>query len=158
METFASLSSIITLDQPDQIGIVVNNVNDMVASLQSLLGIQGFEIVDWPLKDSDPESTYYGKPAFWKMRTAFTTLGMLQIELIEPLEGKNIYKDFLEKHGPGIHHFRFTVTNFEDKLESLKKAGIQMIASGRGMRTSSRWAYFDTSEILQGVFIELRTV
>ena len=158
METLASLSSIITLEQPDQIGIVVNNVNEMVASFQSLMGIHGFEIVDWPLQNSDPESTYYGKPAYWRMRTAFTTLGNLQIELIEPLEGQSIYKDFLQKHGPGIHHFRFTVTNFEDKLEALKKAGIQMIASGRGMRTSSRWAYFDTSEILQGVFIELRTV
>jgi methylmalonyl-CoA/ethylmalonyl-CoA epimerase len=149
---------IIQLDKPDQVGIVVNCVDTTVSQFKHFFGIEGFEIVDWPLPDSDPESTYHGKPSFWRMRTAFATLGSLQIELVEPLEGDSIYKDFLVKNGPGLHHFRFTVQDFDEKVASLQKAGIQMISSGRGMRTNSRWAYFDTFDILDGVYIELRTV
>jgi methylmalonyl-CoA/ethylmalonyl-CoA epimerase len=149
---------IIQLDNPDQVGIVVNSVDFMVEQFKQLFGIDGFEIIDWPLPDSDPESTYHGKPGFWRMRTAFATLGSLQIELVEPLEGESIYKDFLEKNGPGIHHFRFTVTDFDDKCKKLQESGIQMIASGRGMRTNSRWAYFDTFDICEGMYIELRTL
>jgi methylmalonyl-CoA/ethylmalonyl-CoA epimerase len=149
---------LIQLDKPDQVGIVVNNVVEMVEQFKNLFGIAGFEIIDWPLPDSDPESTYHGKPSFWRMRTAFATLGSLQIELVEPLEGNSIYKDFLLKNGPGLHHFRFTVQDFDDKVKKLEDAGIKMISSGRGMRTNSRWAYFDTFDIFNGVYIELRTV
>lgn len=148
---------IIQLDNPDQVGIVVNSVDHMVNQFKFLFGIDGFEIVDWPLPDSNPESTYHGKPAFWRMRTAFATLGSLQVELIEPGEGASIYKDFLSKNGPGLHHFRFTVTDFDDKCQKLEAAGIKMISSGRGMRTNSRWAYFDTFDVFDGVYIELRT-
>jgi len=148
---------LINLEKPDQIGIVVNDVHLMVNQFKKLFGIDGFEIVDWPLPNSDPESTYHGKPAFWKMRTAFAKLGDLQIELIEPLEGQSIYRDFLDKNGPGLHHFRFTVDGFDEKVRTLQESGIKMISSGRGMRTNSRWAYFDTFDIFEGVYIELRT-
>jgi len=149
---------IIQLDKPDQVGIVVNSVDNMVFQFKHLFGIEGFEIVDWPLPDIAPETTYYGKPAAWRMRVAFVTLGSMQIELIEPVEGENIYKDFLSKNGPGMHHFRFTVQDFDEKVVSLQNAGIEMISTGRGMRTNSRWAYFDTFDILDGVYLELRTI
>jgi methylmalonyl-CoA/ethylmalonyl-CoA epimerase len=149
---------IIQLDEPDQIGIVVNNVDHFITQFNYLFGISGFEIIDWPIPGTDPESTYYGESAYWKMRTAFITLGTIQIEIVEPLEGRSIYKDFLEKNGPGLHHMRFTVTDFEKKVENLENAGIQMISSGKGMRSNSKWAYFDTFNILDGFYIELRTV
>jgi methylmalonyl-CoA/ethylmalonyl-CoA epimerase len=149
---------IIQLSRPDQIGLVVENVDAAVLQYSRLLGISNFEIVDWPAPGVDPESTYYGKPGRWKMRTGFATLGDMQFELIQPQEGTSIFKDALESRGPGIHHFRFTVPDFDEKAACLQKAGIQMIASGRGIHGSSHWAYFDTAELLQGVYIELRKV
>lgn len=151
-------NGIIQLDQPDQIGIVVNSVDHFIEQFKSLFGISGFEVIDWPIQGIDPESTYYGNRAYWKMRTAFIALGSIQIEIVEPLEGRSIYKDFLEKNGPGLHHLRFTVTDFDEKVNCLQKTGIQMISSGKGMRTNSKWAYFDTFNILDGIYIELRTV
>ena len=150
--------SVIQLSQPDQVGILVENVDAAVLQYSQLLGIRNFEIIDWPLPGVDPESTYYGKAARWKMRTAFSPLGNLQLELIQPVEGQSIFKDSLESRGPGIHHFRFTVSDFEEKIASLQKAGIQIISSGRGMHGGSHWAYFDTTRMLQGVYIELRKV
>jgi hypothetical protein len=86
----------------------------------------------------------------------FARQGSTQIELIEPLEGQNIWSDFLDTNGPGLHHFRLVVSDFDNKVTELEKAGIKNIASGTGAHIGSKWAYFDTSELLNGIVIELR--
>ena len=42
-----------------------------------------------------------------------------QIELIQPLEGRSIYSDFLQAHGPGLHHIRFSVEPFDAAVVAL---------------------------------------
>ena len=140
----------------DQIGIVVRDLHAMVAALEQILGIKGFRVMEWPVEGIDPQSTYHGKPGNFRLLLAFGTIGKTQIEIIQPLEGQNIYSDFLEEHGPGLHHFRLTVPDFEERVESLESSGIEKIASGTGVHVGSEWAYFDTSNLLQGVIVELR--
>jgi hypothetical protein len=141
----------------DQIGIVVRDVRDMAENLNRLLGIGPFRIFEWPIEGVDPESTYHGEPEQYRLLLGFARQGSTQIELIEPLEGQNIWSDFLDNHGPGIHHFRLVVSDFDVKVGQLEKAGIKKIASGTGAHIGSKWAYFDTSELLNGIVIELRT-
>ena len=140
----------------DQIGIVVRDLHAMVTALEQILGIKGFRVMEWPVEGIDPQSTYHGKPGNFRLLLAFGTIGKTQIEIIQPLEGQNIYSDFLEEHGPGLHHFRLTVPDFEERVESLESSGIEKIASGTGVHVGSEWAYFDTSNLLQGVIVELR--
>ena len=147
----------LNISNADQVGIIVEDLSSAILQYKSLLGIADFEVVDWPKPGTDPESTYYGKPAKFSMRVGFTQLGNLQLEIVQPLEGRSIFKDYLENHGPGLHHIRFTEKDFDKKVEQLQKAGIQMISSGRGVRSASTWAYFDTTKILGGIYIELRT-
>lgn len=147
----------VTISNADQVGIVVQDLDSAITQYRALLGISDFEVVDWPKPGVDPELTYYGKPANYKMRVAFAKMGNIQIELIEPGEGANVYTDFLESHGPGIHHIRLSEKEFDKKFKQLQNVGIQMIASGRGMRTGATWAVFDTTKQL-GIFIELREV
>jgi hypothetical protein len=147
----------LNISNADQVGIVVEDLDSAIEQFRLLLGVDNFDVVDWPKPGTDPESTYYGKPAQFKLRIAFSQLGNLQLEVIQPVEGKSIFADFLETHGPGLHHLRFSEKNFDQKVEQLKKAGIQMISSGRGVRSPSTWAYFDTTKFLGGIYIELRT-
>jgi len=147
----------LNISNADQIGIVVKDLGPALEQFKLLLGTENFDIVDWPKPGTDPESTYYGKPAQFKLRIAFTQMGNLQLEVIQPVEGKSIFADFLETHGPGLHHIRFSEKNFDQKMKQLQKAGIQMISSGRGIRSASTWAYFDTTKHLGGIYIELRT-
>jgi len=141
----------------DQIGIVVHDLHAMIDTLKQVLGIDDFRIMEWPIDGIDPEATYHGEPGNFRLLLGFATVGKTQIEIIQPLEGKNIYSDFLETHGPGLHHFRLTVPDFHEKVADMEEKGIKNIASGTGVHVGSRWAYFDTSEILQGVIVELRT-
>ncbi len=140
----------------DQIGIVVRDLRGMVALLEQILGITGFRIMEWPIEGIDPESTYHGEPGDFRLLLGFATIGKTQIELVQPLEGQNIYSDFLEEHGPGLHHFRLTVPDFEERIQDLEERGIEKIASGTGVHKGSKWAYFDTTKMLEGVIIELR--
>jgi methylmalonyl-CoA/ethylmalonyl-CoA epimerase len=140
----------------DQIGIVVHDLYSMIANLSKVLGIGPFRVMEWPLEGVDPQATYHGKPGNYRLLLAFATIGKTQLEIIQPLEGPNIYSDFLDEHGPGLHHIRLTVPDFEDKVAYLEGSGIDNIASGTGVHVGSKWAYFDTSELLEGVVVELR--
>jgi methylmalonyl-CoA/ethylmalonyl-CoA epimerase len=141
----------------DQIGIVVRDLRSMVAKLSKTLGIGDFRIMEWPLEGVDPQATYHGEPGNYRLLLAFATIGSTQLEIIQPLEGQNIYSDFLEEHGPGLHHIRLSVADFDEKAAGLQASGIKNIASGTGVHVGSKWAYFDTSELLEGVVVELRT-
>ncbi len=140
----------------DQIGIVVRDLHSFLAALKGLLGIDDFRIMEWPIEGVDPKATYHGEPGNYRLLLGFATVGKTQIELIQPLEGKNIYSDFLEEHGPGLHHFRLTVPDFESRIVTMEKSGVENIASGTGVHVGSKWAYFDTRELLGGVIVELR--
>lgn len=141
----------------DQIGIVVKDLQSFTRELTRLFGIGPFRIFEWPLEGIDPQATYHGQPGNFRLLLAFVTVGKIQLEIIQPLEGQNIYSDFLRDHGPGIHHFRLSIPGFDKGVEALINDGIKNIASGTGMHVGSRWAYFDTTSKLEGVTVELRT-
>jgi catechol 2,3-dioxygenase-like lactoylglutathione lyase family enzyme len=141
----------------DQIGLVVRDVQAMAESLQETLGIGPFRLIDWPIEGIDPQSTYHGQPRSYRIRLGFARAGAAQIELVQPLDDQSIWSDFLASHGPGLHHFRITVANFDETVEALQAAGFENIASGTGAHVGSRWAYFDTADLLEGIVIEVRT-
>lgn len=140
----------------DQVGIVVRNARAVAEQLHALLGIGPFRVLEWPIEGIDPESTFHGQPAHYSILLAFARMGALQVELVEPRQGRSVWSDFLDEHGPGLHHFRVTVSNFEETVQAWEAAGIENIASGSGVHLGSKWAYFDTSKLLDGIVIELR--
>ena len=150
-------TSLIGNAELDQIGIVVHDLYSVTQELTRLFGIGPFRIFEWPLEGVDPQATYHGQPASFRLLLAFVTVGKIQIEIVQPLEGQNIYSDFLRDHGPGLHHFRLTIPGFEQGVAALIGAGIENIASGSGVHVGSKWAYFDTTRQLGGVVVELRT-
>lgn len=141
----------------DQVGIVVRDVQATADQLHQLLGIGPFRMMEWPIAGIDPQSTYHGEPRDYRIRLGFARAGATQIELVEPLDDRSIWSDFLSSNGPGLHHFRLTVSNFDQIVGVLKASGLKEIASGTGAHIGSRWAYFDTAELLDGIVIEVRT-
>lgn len=144
------------LSKADQIGIIVRDLDEFLTQLDQLLGLRGFEIVEYPPEGQDVAITYYGEPAQYRLRMAFAHIGQFEVEVIQPLEGHSIFHDFLAEHGPGIHHLRFTEEGFDEISQELQDAGVVLMASGRGVHGPSTWAYFDTAALLQGVIIEVK--
>jgi catechol 2,3-dioxygenase-like lactoylglutathione lyase family enzyme len=128
-----------------QIGVVVKDLDKTIQLLTQVFGMGPFRTIDWPPAGrTDIEKFYYGQPGDFTARMAFTELGPVELELIQPVSGQSIWADFLEQHGGGIHHIRFNVTDMEPAVEYLAGQGIQVAQMGSGLRPGTQWANFDT--------------
>jgi len=139
----------IVLPPVHQIGLVVQDLEKTAAFYDSTFGLGPFSIV--------PEMKFdgvilRGQPTDSKVKLAFADSGPLQIELIQPLEGENIYTEFLQSGNEGLHHLGFEVDNFEGMLAKFKRRGIEPVFwKNFG---SMAFAYLDTGQI-GGVIVEL---
>ncbi len=136
-----------------QVGIVVRDLEESMERYKSLLGIEC-----WRIHEITPETnqfTYYGKPVEHSFKAAFTMLGKLMIELLEPVEGDSIYRDFLNEKGEGIHHLgHVRVDDLDQALQELEEAGFPCIETGGDRAGFHSWAYVDTTPAL-GYILEL---
>ena len=150
----SSLPAGIQLKRLVQIGIVVADRDRTTQLLTSLFGIGPFRLVEWPDR---PESKYYyrGAEQHIRIKQAFVQLGDVEVELIQPLEGRSGYQDFLDQTGGGIHHVLFEVPDIDPVIQELAKAGVTVLQSGTGIRPGTRWALMDTQNLL-GFLVELR--
>jgi len=137
-----------------QIGIVVADRKRTTELLTSLFGIGPFRFVEWPDR-AESKYAYRGVDERIRISQAFVQLGDVEVELIQPVQGRNAYKDFLDETGGGIHHVLFEVSDIDPVLRELEKSGVTVLQSGTGIRPGTRWALLDTKELL-GFLVELR--
>lgn len=88
---------------PVQIAWVTADLNATETALTGVLGVRKW--VRLP-EVHFPSNTcrYHGEPADFVASISLSYLGDMQLELIEPVSGPNIYSDFLRDSGPGLHH------------------------------------------------------
>ncbi len=82
---------------------------------------------------------------FFATRFVYTKIGDLQLQLVQPGEGKTIYKEFLEKKGEGVFHIGFEVADIGMVDKQLTEDGLKILSSGR-RDDGSGFSYYDTRE------------
>jgi len=90
--------------------------------------------------------TVHGKEVDYDMdlRMSDNDMGGLRIELIQPLRGRTIYDEFLEKHGEGAHHVCYNVEDLDKEIADMASRGYQVTQTGT--TGTVKWAYFDTDK------------
>lgn len=138
-----------------QVGIVVRDAEAAVRAWTERFKLGPAKIVDWPPPGSNLEETrtYHGQPGNFRMRLAFLETASVQLEFIEPLEGNNIYSDWLEEHGEGLHHLLFHVTDPEMVAVGIDAPVMQ--SGGSTLNPGAIWRYLDTQAML-GCIVELK--
>lgn len=132
----------------DQVAIVVRDIEKAVKHLSSLWNMGPFRF-----QESDvPDAILHGKQTPLRAKLAFVQAGPIELELIEPGEGENIYREFLRAKGEGVHHFRLMVSDIESEVAKWVERGIGVLQSADTPRV--RFAYMDTEGII-GIIIEL---
>ncbi len=133
------------------LGLVVKDMDKAVEYYRSL-GATEFEPEFLFNHDTFPELKQSGKlfegPV--KVRFRYTKVGPEAIELIAPIEGETLYKQFLETNGEGIQHIAFTVDDLDREIKKMEERGIPVILCDR----RASFAYFDTRKV-GGIIIEL---
>jgi methylmalonyl-CoA/ethylmalonyl-CoA epimerase len=94
------------------------------------------------------------KPSDYDMdlRLARGDMGGMGLELIQPLKGRSVYGEFLDKKGEGIHHIAFGVDDLDAEIADMEKRGFKVIQTGAF--GTAKFAYFE-SEKPGGMLIEL---
>jgi 4-hydroxyphenylpyruvate dioxygenase-like putative hemolysin len=135
--------------QADQVGVIVRDMDKAIEHYQSL-GIGPFE----SLNVTSIDRKVYGKPApDVKNLSRVAQMGQLQFELLQPVSGESIQKEFLEKCGEGINHLGFFVDDLDKEVAKLIAKGFEVISSGKFVGGGG-FAYFNTDKV-GGVMSEL---
>lgn len=143
-----------------QIGMVVSDLDKTLDNFQKVLGIGPFKVVKYPTDEmTEPERAqreYKGSPANFSAYFCFFDFGNIEFEIIQPLEGESTWSDFLKEKGPGLHHLKFLIKNYDEVKDELNRKGFEMVQRGPavGMNRGREWSYFDATETL-GINIEL---
>ena len=105
-----------------QIGVVVKNMDQTLERLSSL-GIGPFEHRAVP---SGAKEWYGDEPMHATFKITAAMVGGVEMEFIEPVDGKSPHKDFLDAKGEGIQHLAFSVDNLEEAVEAMKAKGAKV--------------------------------
>jgi len=134
-----------------QVAIVVRDAEETAKAWAEVLGIEPPRPVLTEPEDRS-HTRYMGRPTPARAKLAFIKLGRVTLELIEPVGGPSTWQEFLDRHGEGVHHIAFDVSDMEGRLASLESTGARTVQ--RGDFTGGRYAYVDARGTLK-VILEL---
>ncbi|ASW98200.1 VOC family protein [Mycobacterium intracellulare] len=120
------------LESPTQIAWVTTDLDATETALTGLLGVRKW--VRIPDVHFAPDAcSYHGKPADFVASISLSYLGDMQLELIQPVRGENIYSDFLRECGVGLHHICMEAESpeqFEAALVQAAERGAAVVQQG----------------------------
>jgi len=143
----------ISLDGFIQIAIVVEDIQKAAATWANFFHIPVPEIRNNP-PSINPDLTYRGKPAYYGLKVAHIRVGHFVIELHEPDEHDSTFREFLDKHGNGVHHLGFQVGDKRDAIiGELEEMNYEMRTIG--YYPGSSWTIVDSEDDL-GVNLNIK--
>jgi hypothetical protein len=115
-----------------------------------------YGIGPWEIYEFNPETVSElvkdGEPAECAWRLAVTMVGSVQWELIEPLDDRSMYAEFLATKGEGLHHVAVGVPDYAEALGTLREKGRRVLQAG--VYNGVTFSYLSTDEDL-GVITEI---
>lgn len=130
-----------------QVSLAVKNLEKTIHDYWEHLGIGPWEILNCVRPDWF-DSTYYGKSTELITKAGLTMMGTVEFELVEPVKGNCLQRDYVDKHGEGVHHLTFSVDDIDRVVDLMEAAGFPCIQYGK-IVPDGAYAYFDTIELLK---------
>jgi len=133
----------------DQLGFVFKDIEKHAKILENLFNIPKFTFLP-PFSNM---VKLRGKEISTTTKIGFSRNFNTQIELIQPIEGESLYKEFVDQGREGLHHISLFIEDLQLYIDQFQRFGYEVIYSGQiGKRV---WAYLDTEKDL-GLILELQ--
>lgn len=136
-----------------QIALVVRDVYAAMDAWSSILSVGPWDVRHFT-KDTVRDFHVDGEPVTddFDFICAVTWVGHVEMELIQPIEGPNIYWRHLEEHGEGLHHIKDVMPDDElaAAIKLFEAAGHRVIQTG--WIDNDVHYYFDTKDTLGMVY------
>jgi len=128
-----------------QIALVVR---DLEAAMRTY--VHEYGIGPWQIYEFNPDTVTGmvkdGEPAAYAFRLALAMVGTTQWELIQPLDDKSMYAEFLTEKGEGLHHIALGAHDYGEALDTMLAKGRRVLQGG--FYNGVRFAYLSTDEDL----------
>lgn len=125
-----------------QVSIMVKDIEATMKNYWEILGIGPWEVLNC-VRPNWHDNTYYGKKADFTMLAALTKVGGVELELIQPVSGDNLYLDHICEHGEGINHVGIQVDDVAAMTRIMESEGFPCVQGGEVVG-GCEWAYYDT--------------
>jgi catechol 2,3-dioxygenase-like lactoylglutathione lyase family enzyme len=133
-----------------QIAIVVRHMDEALERYHRALGWGPWNIYEH--KPPALHDTYlHGQPTEFTMLGAETHVGEIVVELLQPVDGPSIYKEWLDEHGEGLHHIavmRPTPAESDATKQRFEEMGAPVLMEGR-IGETIHFYYLDTEPLLK---------
>lgn len=133
-----------------QVAVVVNDLRTAMEKYHEVMGWG-----PWSVYEHKPPVLHHTevreKPVHYTMLGAEVHCNPIDFEILQPLDGPSIYKEFLKEKGEGLHHVS-VVNPADDVHKALKdfdRKGIKVLMSGR--LNDIEFYYMDTDPVLKMV-------
>ena len=127
------------------IAIVVKDIEKTAEYYYEKLGII------FNIRTMEHSGLLHGEPMKYKAKIAHAKVGSTTFELLQPVEGKSLFEEFLKKQGEGIHHIAVDApVPLEAEIEKWEKLGVKAQQIDK-MNPGEGTAYMD----VPGCMIEL---
>jgi len=133
-----------------QIAVVCHDLQKTMEQYTRLLGWG-----PWNVYRHEPprlhDTELHGKPADYTMLGAETHVDGMGFELLQPLEGPSIYKEWLNQRGEGLHHVAVMLHDRDESTHLKKKfaeLGATVLMGGR-IGETIEYYYLDTEPSLK---------
>ncbi len=144
---------IVHFNKFSQVAIVVRDLRASMKHFWEELGVGPWKV--WTFSSANlTDMTFHGKPAEYSFMVGMGYVGDVSVELVQPLEGESIFREFLDRKGEGVHHLKCTSQDAESIVEKFKTNGGKVLQSAR--IGDAAFHYLDTESKL-GFILELAT-
>lgn len=133
-----------------QVGVVVEDL-DRAIRFYETLGVGPFiegpsaHALDRRIRGRpEPEAEVAGRTA---------RLGNIELELLQPISGVSIQKEFLETRGEGVIHICAHTDHLDSDIRWMQERGFKVISSAH-LADGGKFSYFDTQDV-GGIILEL---
>ena len=114
-----------------QIGIAVKDLNKTMRTYADEYGIGPWKIYEFN-PDTVEDMIRDDKRLDQRFRIALcNNIGDIEMELIEPLDDKSLYAEFIKEHGEGIQHLAYEVEDYDKAMEFFRSKGLVATQQGK---------------------------
>lgn len=137
-----------------QVAIIVEDIEKSANEWAELFGVPVPEIIDQPRpQEPSDDLLYRGEPADYALKLAIihAPAGFI-IELHQCDENNSSFREYVKRHGYGVHHLGFSVGEKRDEIIG------ELEQRGYVMRTTTKdksWTIVDSENVL-GVNINIK--
>jgi len=114
-----------------QIAWVVKDIKDAKSFFQDVMGIANFSKVGITRLE-EFEGTYYGEPCDAENLVSMAYTGGTFVELIQPVSGRSIFQDYIDKNpAGGMQHVAYSlpVADLDKVISQFENNGFPVISS-----------------------------